>query len=118
VSDCIFCKIASGEVPGRLLYEDEFVVAFDDIAPQGPVHTLIVTRDHYVNLNDAIPAEIAIGIMAAIPKVASIKGVADSGYRVVVNSGDDAQQTVRHLHLHLIGGQKMAHGMVRFDEGG
>jgi histidine triad (HIT) family protein len=117
MSDCIFCKIASGEVPAKLVYEDETVVAFDDVTPQAPVHTLVIPRVHVVNLSDpAASREVIAGLFSAVPEVAKVKGVEQSGYRVIVNNGPDANQTVQHLHVHVIGGRAMAHGMVRFLE--
>jgi histidine triad (HIT) family protein len=114
VTDCIFCRIAAGEVPATFVYEDEHVVAFDDVSPQAPVHTLIIPRRHYDNLQDDIPAEVLAGVFGAVRQVALIKGVAASGHRVIVNSGPDANQTVRHLHVHVLGGRHMSHGMVNF----
>ncbi|MBN2847482.1 MAG: HIT domain-containing protein [Coriobacteriia bacterium] len=116
MSDCVFCMVANGEIPAHVVYEDEHVVAFDDIAPQGPVHTLIVPRVHYEHLGDSVPAEVLCALAAAAPKVAELKGVAESGYRVIINTGRDAMQTVHHLHAHVIGGKPMAHGMVHFTE--
>jgi histidine triad (HIT) family protein len=106
--------MVSGEIPATLVYEDEQVIAFDDISPQAPVHTLIVPRTHVVNLSDPAAAALTDAIFSAVPKVAVIKGVADSGYRVIVNNGPDANQTVQHLHIHVMGGRGMAHGMVSF----
>jgi histidine triad (HIT) family protein len=114
MDDCIFCKVASGEIPATFIYEDAHVVAFDDISPQAPVHTLVVPRVHYLNLNDPIPAEVLGAVFGAVSKVAEIKGVAASGYRVIVNNGPDANQTVQHLHVHVLGGRAMGHGMVTF----
>jgi len=118
VSDCIFCAIASGAIPSRLVYEDDLVVAFDDVAPQAPVHTLVIPREHHANLADEVSPELAAALLAAVPKVAEIKGVASSGYRVIVNTGNDALQTVQHLHLHVMGGRPMHHGLVGFAEEG
>lgn len=115
VENCLFCRIVSGEIPAAIVYQDEHVIAFDDITPQAPVHTLIIPRVHYKNLNDEIPAEELAAIFSAIPKVAAVKGIAESGYRVIVNSGPDANQTVLHLHVHVVGGRPLAHGMVIFD---
>lgn len=112
--DCIFCKVASGEIPATLLYEDDHVIAFDDISPQAPVHTLIVPKEHVTNLSDAPSRELVAAVFSAVPEVAKIKGVAESGYRVIVNNGPDANQTVQHLHVHVMGGREMAHGMVTF----
>jgi len=117
MSDCIFCMVASGEIPAHVVYEDETVVAFDDIAPQGPVHTLIVPKAHYEHLGDDVPTDVICALFSAAPRVAEAKGVADSGYRVIVNNGRDAMQTVHHLHVHVIGGAQMGHGMVHFDGG-
>jgi len=114
VEDCIFCKIASGEVPVPLVYEDEFVAAFRDAEPQAPVHVLVVPKAHYSSLNDDVPADVAAALCRALPKVAAEFGIEDTGYRVIVNTGPHARQSVQHLHLHLVGGAEMTHGMVRF----
>lgn len=116
MEDCIFCMIASGALEAKKVYEDDYVIAFDDISPQAPVHTLIIPKRHYVDLGDGVPAETLAAIFSAVPRVAEIKGVADGGYRVIVNNGDDANQTVRHLHVHVMGGRTMSHGMVAFSE--
>jgi histidine triad (HIT) family protein len=115
MEDCIFCKIAAGEIPVPLVYEDEWVVAFDDVSPQAPVHTLVVPRAHIVNFGDgAADSKLLGALFSAVHEVARRKGVAESGYRVIVNNGPDANQTVQHLHVHLMGGREMAHGMVTF----
>jgi len=116
MSECIFCMVANGTIPARVVFEDETVMAFDDIAPQGPVHTLIIPKQHFDDMGDDVPAEIIAAIFAAVPRVAEMKGVAESGYRVVVNNGRDAAQSVSHLHVHVIGGAPMEHGMVRFSD--
>ncbi len=116
MEDCIFCKIGRDELPARVVYEDEQVVAFNDIHPQAPVHVLIIPRQHFVNLNDELPPEVAVALCSAIPKVARLAGIGDSGYRVIINNGPDSHQTVQHLHLHVMGGAHMTHGMVRFSE--
>ncbi len=113
---CVFCKIASGELNARVVYQDDVVIAFHDLSPQAPVHVLIVPRDHYQSLNDALPGEVAAALCAAVPQVAQLTGVAESGYRVIVNNGDDANQTVHHLHVHVLGGRPMTHGMIHFAE--
>lgn len=112
MENCIFCMIARGEIPAKIVYEDEAVIAFDDIAPQTPVHTLIIPREHYDHLGDALPADVLAAVMAAVPRVAEIKGVAEGGYRTIINTGPDAGQTVHHFHVHVMGGRKMAEGMV------
>lgn len=117
VDDCIFCRIARGEVPVHIIWEDAHAIAFDDNAPQAPVHTLIVSRAHYVNLNDDIPTAVLVSIFGAVSKVARVKGIAESGYRVIVNNGPDASQTVQHLHVHVLGGRAMGQGMLTFADG-
>ncbi|MBK5211369.1 MAG: histidine triad nucleotide-binding protein [Coriobacteriia bacterium] len=110
--DCIFCKIVRGEIPSKKVYENEYVLAFDDIAPQAPVHTLIVPKEHVVNLEDNPSPELLAHLFDAVHTVAEIKGVAESGYRVVQNNGKDAGQTVSHLHVHIFGGRSFGEGMV------
>lgn len=117
MSDCVFCKIASGEIPAKVVYEDELVMAFDDLSPQMPVHTLVIPRAHFANLGDGVDDATLAALFNAVPEVARIKGVDQSGYRVIVNNGPDANQTVGHLHVHVMGGRPMTHGMVVFDEG-
>ena len=114
MDDCIFCQIANGEVKTTVVYEDDDVIAFDDASPQTPVHTLVIPKAHYRNLDDDVPVETLGAVFAAVVKVARIKGVAVSGYRVIVNNGPDANQTVQHLHVHVMGGRRMSHGMVNF----
>ncbi len=116
MGECVFCSIARGEIPAKLVYEDDLVVAFDDLAPQSPIHTLIIPRTHHVDLGDGVDAGIAAALLAAVPVVARLKGVNSSGYRVIVNSGAHANQTVGHLHLHVLGGRAMSHGMVVFED--
>lgn len=114
VHDCMFCRIVRGETPAHIVWENDDTIAFDDINPQAPVHTLIVPRMHFTNLNDDIPASQLAAIFGAVSEVARFKGVAESGYRVLVNNGPDATQTVGHLHVHVMGGRRMGHGMVTF----
>lgn len=115
MENCIFCMIAEGTVPARNVYEDEYVLAFDDIAPQAPVHTLIIPKKHYTNMSDDVSLAELGSLFAAVPKIAELKGLTGSGYRVIVNNGRDANQTVGHLHVHVMGGRTMSHGMVVFD---
>ena len=114
MSDCIFCRIAAGEIPVEVVYEDEHVLAFDDVTPQAPVHTLIIPRRHFTSLQNDVPPEVLAAVFGAVRVVADIKGVGSSGHRVIVNSGPDANQSVAHLHVHLLGGRAMSHGMVNF----
>jgi histidine triad (HIT) family protein len=110
---CIFCMIASGEIPASIVYENDVVVAFKDLNPQAPVHVLVVPRTHYSGLGDDVPAPVLAALLGAAPRVAEACGVAASGYRAIVNTGPDAGQTVPHLHLHVLGGARMSEGMVR-----
>jgi len=114
VENCIFCKIARGEAPASLVYENEHVVAFDDVSPQAPVHALIIPRTHYESPADNLPPQIIAALFAAIPKVAEVKGVARDGYRIIVNVGGNARQSVQHMHVHVLGGRPMSHRMVNF----
>jgi histidine triad (HIT) family protein len=109
--------IASGEIPATPVYEDEVVFAFDDIAPQAPVHVLIVPRVHYADISDDVPDDVLVALMRAVPRVAAVKGIVASGYRVIANTGPDAGQTVHHLHVHVIGGRPLGEGMVRPPKG-
>lgn len=112
MSDCIFCKMASGQIPVTPVFENDDVIAIDDISPQAPVHTLVIPKRHVVNLSDPTALEVVSAVFSAVPEVARLKGVDESGYRVIVNNGPDANQTVMHLHVHVIGGVSMAHGMI------
>ena len=113
---CIFCRIANGQAGVTLVYEDEIVAAFDDASPQSPVHVLVVPKEHYTNLGDAVGPRVLGALLAAVPIVAQRTGIDESGYRVIVNTGRHASQTVPHLHVHVMGGRQMGHGMVRFAE--
>jgi histidine triad (HIT) family protein len=108
--------IANDEMSARKVYEDDYVVAFDDIAPQAPVHTLIIPRQHFASMSDDVPEEIMSAVFRAVPQVAEVKGLSEDGYRVIVNNGKHANQTVGHLHVHIMGGRPMSHGMVNFEE--
>jgi histidine triad (HIT) family protein len=107
VSDCLFCRIAAGEIPARIVFEDEHLVAFQDINPQAPMHVLIVPRRHVATLNDLSPADDAlVGEMvrrAAV--IAGEQGHDQQGYRTVFNCNAHAGQTVFHIHLHVLGGR-------------
>ncbi len=108
-ADCIFCKIVAGEIPATKVYEDEQVVAFNDISPVAPVHVLVIPKRHVASIHDVHAQDSAMlgHIFSAVQKVAAEKGVAESGYRVVTNAGKDAGQVVFHLHFHVIGGDKL-----------
>lgn len=113
MEDCIFCKIARGEIPSSKVYEDEQEVAFNDLNPQAPVHVLIVPKAHYANLNEAggMPEALLAALLRAVSRIAAQLGLDKSGYRIVSNCGPDACQSVQHLHIHLLGGAKLAEKM-------
>jgi histidine triad (HIT) family protein len=107
--NCIFCKIAAGQIPATLLYRNDHVAAFHDINPAAPVHVLIIPLEHIASLSDLTESdsEIAAQILLAARVVAEKTGVLESGYRLVFNNGADALQSVGHIHAHLIGGKTM-----------
>jgi histidine triad (HIT) family protein len=106
---CLFCRIAAGEIPAKLVYEDDDVVAFRDINPQAPTHILIIPRRHIASVNDleAGDAELVGRLYLAARELAEREGIAKSGYRLVLNTGPGAGQTVDHIHLHLLGGRPL-----------
>lgn len=108
--DCLFCKIVAGEIPSTKIYEDELTYAFEDLNPMMPVHVLVVPKNHYDNIADNISDVDMAALMHAAAKVAEIKGIKDSGFRLITNAGDDACQTVHHVHVHVLGGNKMNEG--------
>jgi len=109
MSDCIFCKIIAGQIPSETVYKDEQVIAFKDIEPQAPVHLLIVPREHIATLQDIADAKGGIiEHMAVVAnKLAQQTGVKDKGYRVIINTGAEGGQVVKHLHMHLLGGKML-----------
>ena len=109
MTDCIFCKIASGEIPGDVVYQDDDVLAFRDLNPQAPTHVLVIPRKHIATLNDVEPgdAELIGKLYLAAQKVAEIDGIDESGYRTVINCGAGAGQSVFHVHLHVLGGRSL-----------
>lgn len=110
--NCIFCKLASKELPTSVVYETDHVLAFEDNAPIAPVHVLVIPKDHYRDISDGVPSELMAELFHAVNEVARIKGIDKSGYRVVTNCGKDAGQTVFHFHIHVVGGAKVAKEMV------
>ena len=106
---CLFCRIAAGEIPSAKVYEDELVYAFRDIAPQAPVHVLIIPKKHIESAQALTKEDDALlcHMFACARKIAESEGVAATGYRLITNVGDDAGQSVHHLHLHLIGGKTL-----------
>lgn len=107
MAECIFCQIVEGAIPTKKIYEDEQVIAFDDINPQARVHILVIPKRHVVSLDDTEDTDAALlgKLMVVCAKMARERGLAESGYRVVTNIGREAGQTVLHLHLHVLGGR-------------
>lgn len=109
---CIFCKIIAGDIPSSKVYEDEKVFAFRDINPQAPVHVLVVPKAHIESADaiDASTAPVVAAVFEAIPKVAAVCGLTN-GYRVITNVGEDGCQSVKHIHFHVLGGEKLPENM-------
>jgi histidine triad (HIT) family protein len=108
-TDCLFCKIRDGQIPAAITYRDDHVFAFEDIAPKAPLHQLVVPLRHVARLVDAEPDDAALlgRLMLAGAKLARDAGFGESGFRVVMNSGKEAGQTVFHVHLHVLGGRAL-----------
>ncbi len=113
MENCIFCKILAGEIPSSKVYEDEAMLAFRDINPQAAVHVLVVPKSHFATLAemDEAQAELVKQCFVKIPAIAASLGL-ENGYRLIVNQGEDAGQTVHHLHIHILGGQAMGEKML------
>lgn len=109
MSDCIFCKIASGDIPGDIVYQDDRVIAVNDIDPKAPVHILIMPKKHIPSLNeiDDSNKDIMAHILTVAANLAKAKGVAEKGYRIVNNCGVQGGQSVEHIHFHLLGGRSL-----------
>lgn len=109
MSDCLFCKIVSGDIPGDIVYQDNDVLAFRDLNPQAPTHILVIPKNHISTINDIQPedAELIGKMILAAKQVAQAEGIAEPGYRTVMNCNAEAGQTVFHIHLHLVGGRPM-----------
>jgi histidine triad (HIT) family protein len=108
--ECIFCKIAAGEIPADIVFQDEDFVAFNDINPQAPVHILLIPRRHIASISDVQPedADLIGRMMIAAARVAEKRGLGMAGYRLAFNFGADANLVVMHLHLHIVGGRKLS----------
>lgn len=109
MTDCIFCRIAAGEIPADVVADDEHFIAFNDLHPLAPVHVLIVPREHVASMSELekLPDRTVAGLLPFAARVARETGVEDSGYRLVANTGADAGQEVMHLHWHVIGGRPL-----------
>ena len=109
MDNCIFCKIAAGEIPSKVAYEDDVIMAFHDIEPQAPVHVVVIPKTHIASgMNDITKENSAVvaHIFECIPQIAASLGLGD-GYRVVCNCGENAGQTVQHIHFHILGGKNL-----------
>ncbi len=108
MSDCLFCKIAAGEIPADKVYEDDKVIAFKDINPKADVHLLVIPREHIASLNELTPAHDALlaHMMRVIPQLAKTQGL-DEGFRTIINTGEGGGQIIFHLHMHLMGGNNL-----------
>jgi histidine triad (HIT) family protein len=108
--DCLFCRIVRKEIPAKILFENERLLAFEDIQPKAPVHALVIPKDHFASLNDAPDgAEALLGeILLRAREIAREKGIGESGYRIVLNTARDSGQEVLHIHFHILGGRRLA----------
>jgi histidine triad (HIT) family protein len=106
--DCLFCRIARQEIPVPLVHDADGYIAFRDINPQAPTHILVVPREHIASLNDATDAAMIGRLSLVAAQIAKQEGIAESGYRTVINTNRDGGQTVFHIHLHLLGGRRLA----------
>jgi histidine triad (HIT) family protein len=109
VSGCIFCRVIEGSIPAKIVYQDEHTLAFDDINPQAPVHTLVIPKRHVASVQELGESDQALlgRILLTCAKIAKDKGLSDSGFRLIANTGRDGGQTVFHLHFHVMGGRHM-----------
>ena len=109
MNDCLFCKIIKGEIPSEKVYEDEYVYAFRDINPVAPLHVLIIPKKHISMINDIEEEDVAImgRLFLAAKNITKELGVSEEGYRTVMNCGEDAGQTVFHVHMHLLAGREL-----------
>ena len=107
---CLFCKIVAREIPAKIVHENDHVIAFADVNPQAPKHFLVIPKKHIIGIHEATSDDAAMlgHVMLAARNVAESEGLAVSGYRLVVNNGPDAGQSVHHLHVHVLGGRPLA----------
>ncbi len=112
MDDCIFCKIAAGEIPSTVVYENDRAIAIEDLNPQAPVHVLVMPKTHHANILDGVEADELAALVEAIGEVAKAKGLEERGFRVIANTGADAGQTVDHLHVHVLGGRELGEGLL------
>mgnify|MGYP001577328559 CR=1 FL=1 len=109
MNDCIFCKIAKNQIPASKVYEDDFALAFKDLHPQAPMHVLVVPKEHFSGIHEIPPdkTDIIKKVFAAVTAIVSRDGIAENGYRLVVNFGPKAGQSVDHIHVHVLSGREM-----------
>lgn len=109
MENCIFCKLANHDIPTDIVYENELATAFKDTDPKAPVHVLVVPKRHVANFSELTQEDgaLMLALTDAVQQVVQLTGIADSGYRLVVNTGDEGGQTVMHLHIHVFGGRQM-----------
>ena len=112
MADCIFCKLANGEIPTDIVAENELACAFRDMNPQAPVHVLVVPKAHYANIVDSVPGDVLAAMAELVGEVAQKEGIAETGFRTIMNTGADAGQTVMHLHMHVLGGRSLGEGLI------
>lgn len=107
--DCLFCKLVNGDIPAKILYQDDDVIAFEDIAPKAPTHFLVIPKRHISTLNDLTAEDAALvgKLPITAAKIAKDLGIAEDGYRVVMNCNEQGGQTVYHIHMHVLGGRAM-----------
>lgn len=112
--DCIFCKIINKEIPSKIVYEDDEVLAFEDIAPQAPIHIVVIPKKHIAKITEIEKEDEALigKIYSAINKIAREKQIAEDGFRVIINCGENGGQEVEHIHFHLLGGKKLSGKIV------
>ena len=108
-TECLFCRVRDGQIPAKKVYEDETSIAFEDINPQAPTHVLVIPKTHVPTLNDLTEEQSAMvgHLVNVAAKLAKDRGHAQAGYRLVINCGDEAGQTVHHIHMHLLGGRTL-----------
>ena len=108
--DCLFCRIVAGEIPAKTVFEDDYTLAFRDIDPKAPTHVLVIPRRHIASVTalDALDADLIGRLFLAAREIAAAEGIEESGYRLVMNNGGDAGQSVAHIHLHVLGGRRLS----------
>ncbi|MBE5816472.1 MAG: histidine triad nucleotide-binding protein [Clostridiales bacterium] len=114
MKDCLFCKIVSGDIPSKKVYEDEKILAFYDISPMAKVHVLVIPKMHISSAQDITDESSAVigYLFSKIPYIATLLGINESGYRVITNCGEDGCQSVKHIHFHILGGQQLSVNMA------